>query len=101
MAAKKKTTSRVSNAFSEKEYPTQAEAKKAAAAATNDLGLNLDGTPKKDERGRPPANHGLTRTSILADKAQMQRLKVVAAKEGRHMYELHREALDAYLKGKG
>ncbi len=100
MAAKKRNTSRVLSAFSEKEYPTPAEAKKAAAAAISSLGVNKDGTPKQDERGRPPANHGLVRTSILADKAQMQRLKVVAAKEGRHMYELHREALDAYLKGK-
>lgn len=99
MAAKKKTTSRVSEAFSAKDRPAPAAAKKAAAKATSDLGLNKDGTPKKDERGRPKAGHGLTRTSVLADKTQMQRLKIEAAKQGRHMYELLAEAIEAYLKG--
>jgi len=99
MAAKKKTTSRVSGAFDAKPRPTAAAAKKAAAKATG-LGLNQDGTPKKDERGRPEASHELTRTSILADKAQMQRLKLQAVKEGRHMYELFADAVEAYLKGK-
>jgi len=101
MAAKKKTTSRVSSAFSAKDRPAPAEAKKAAAKATaTGLGLNKDGSPKQDERGRPEAEHGLKRTSILADKEQMQRLKLQAVKEGRHMYELFSDAIEAYLKGK-
>ena len=91
MAAKKKTTSRVSGAFDPKDRPAPAEAKKAAAAATGD---------KQDGRGRPKATHGLTRTSVLADKDQMQRLKVEAAKQRRHMYELLSEAIEDYLKGK-
>ena len=91
MAAKKKTTSRVSSAFKPKDRPAPAAAKKAAAEATGD---------KTDGRGRPKATHGLTRTSVLADKDQMQRLKIEAAKQGRHMYELLSEAIEAYLVGK-
>ena len=90
MAAKKKTTtSRVSKAFAAKERPAPAAAKKATAKVTGD---NADG------RGRPKATHGLTRTSVLADKDQMQRLKIEAAKQNRHMYELLGDAIEAYLK---
>ena len=67
-----------------------AEAEKAAEAVTG----------KKAGRGRPKANHGLTRTSVLADSDQMARLKVEAAKQRRHMYELLSEAIEAYLAGK-
>ena len=91
MAAKNKTTSRVSSAFNEKDRPTPAAARTAAGEITGD---------KKDGRGRPKATHGLTRTSVLADKDQMQRLKIEAAKEGRHMYELLSEAIDLYLEQK-
>jgi hypothetical protein len=85
MAKQKK--SRVTGAFSPKERPAPAEAEKAAEAVTG----------KKDGRGRPKANHGLTRTSVLADSDQMARLKVEAAKQRRHMYELLSEAIGDYL----
>jgi hypothetical protein len=64
---------------------------------TTKLGTNQDGTPKKDTRGRPRADHQLTRTSILADGRQMEQLKQQAAKEGRHMYELYYDAVQDYL----
>jgi hypothetical protein len=92
MAAKKKnTTSRISGAFGPKVRPTAAEAKKAAAAAT---------APPNRKPGRPKADHDLKRTSILADAKLMQRMKVAAAKENRHFYELMNDAMNAYLDGK-
>jgi hypothetical protein len=91
MAAKKKTTSRVSNAFAPKDRPTAKQAAEAAAKVTKETGTTDDG------RGRPKATHGLKRTSVLVDPVQMQRLKLQAVTEGRHMYELLGEAINKYL----
>jgi hypothetical protein len=91
MATQKPTTTKSAARFAAKDRPTPSEAKKAAAAATGDNTRPV---------GRPKADHGLTRTSILADKAQMHRLKVEAVKQDRHMYELLSEAIEAYLAGK-
>jgi hypothetical protein len=89
MAKQKK--SRVTGAFGPKDRPDPNEAPKAAEKAAEAL------TGKKTGRGRPKANHGLTRTSVLADSDQMARLKVEAAKQRRHMYELLSEAIGDYL----
>jgi hypothetical protein len=89
--AKQKTTSKSADRFGTKERPTLSQAKEAAGKI---------GDPKKI--GRPKsAPENLKRTSVMADRAQMQRLKVQAAKEDRHMYELLQDAIEAYLKRKG
>jgi|AntRauTorckE5430_2_1112549.scaffolds.fasta_scaffold116444_1 hypothetical protein len=91
MATKKKTTSRVSSAFTPKDRPAPTEARKAAGKLTED---------DKRKPGRPKVDHNLKRTSILAGAERMQRMKVAAAKENRHFYELMNDAMDAYLDGK-
>lgn len=93
MAAKKRTPTtktKTAAALGPKVRPTPEQAEKAAAAITGD----------EDEsrgRGRPKADHGLKRTSVLADREQMQRLKMQALREDRHMYELLFDAIGDYL----
>lgn len=83
MAAKKKTTSRVSSAFKPKDRPAPAEAKKAAAEATGDNSKKI---------GRPKATHGLKRTSVMIDPDKMAKIKKLAIDESCHVYELIDEA---------
>ena len=47
--------------------------------------------------GRPKAGHGLKRTSALLDPEQMHRLKILAAKQHRYIYELMVDALEEFL----
>ena len=56
---------------------------------------------QKDQQpgpGRPRATHGLKRTTVMVDPDQMLRLKLVAVRSGRHMYEVLGDALDSYLE---
>jgi uncharacterized protein (DUF4415 family) len=92
MAAKKKTTSRVSDAFSAKERPAPAAAKKAAAEVTGDI---------KRKPGRPKADHNLKRTTILSDPDLMRHLKKIALDEDCHLYEVVNEAFRDHIKRKG
>ena len=91
MAAKKKTTSRVSDAFAPKPRPTAKQAADATEKVTKGTASTEDG------RGRPKATHGLKRTSVLVDPDQFQRLKLQALTERRHLYELLGDAIDNYL----
>lgn len=89
--AKKKITTKAADRFATKKRPTPAEAKAAAAAAATGDVKRRPGQPRKD--------HGMKRTSIIADPEVMKRVKVQAAKEDRHAYELINEAILAYLSG--
>jgi len=91
MAAKKRT-SRVSDAFSAKERPARADAKKATAKVTGDL---------KRKPGRPKADHNLKRTTILSDPDLMRQLKQIALNEDCHLYEVVNEAFREHIKRKG
>lgn len=86
--AKRKPTTKAADRFAEKKRPTLSEAKAAAGKVT--------GTTAK--MGRPKTSPpNMKRTSIMADGEQMHRLKIAAAKENRHIYELLADAIEDYL----
>ena len=95
MAKKKKEGGLVASAFSTPNTrPDPDQVNQRTAQITGD-------ELPKSKGGRPKAQHGLKRTSILADPEQMLRLKMKALKERRHMYELFNDAIEAYLKDNG
>jgi len=91
MAKKKKGPSIVSSDF--RSLPDPDEAKRRTGEAVDKI------DPKENQgRGRPKSTHGLKRTSVMLDDAKMQRLKILAIKQDRYLYELIDEAIAAYLK---
>lgn len=76
--------------------PTPEEASRNAAQATSREEKRGPGRPPKEDK---PEN--MKRTSISMDREQMDRLKVAAAIERRHVYELIGDAVEAYLQKVG
>jgi len=89
MAKKKKGPSIVGDKF--KKLPDPEEARKR----TGEL---LGEGDAEETRGRPKATHGLDRTSIMADRKKLDRLKMLSIKQGRYMYELLDDAITEYLQ---